>query len=308
MKKTAIMLVAMCIGYAVAYGQAGAGSRGLGPIQASESAVRSAHGRSDGVAWFELATLYQDAARYDDAEKAFGKARDLLKTQDRQRYADALDREGVMYVERGRFAKAEGLEEKALKIRQEKNNAVAMGNSYMHVSLVAFGKHDLPAAEADAEMAVSLLAPEHATGAEAATPEEKMSALIDLALIRNARGGPDTAQQALERALQLARANYEANSVPVGFVTFLLGNMDAKGGDTRHGAELMKTGIEEMKTQIGWGHPTYVAALKAYRSVLMRTGRSDEASEVAKSIAKLEGSSSARNSGGITILGMNALR
>ena len=309
-RKAVVVLVALLIGCGLAVGQSDSETQLAKAIRAAQSTASSAGGRTNGVAWLRLAILYQDAARYDDAEGAFRKAIDLLKTQERARYADALDRMGAMYVERGKFGKAVPLEQKALEIRQESKDAVGVGRSYMHLSLIAYGKHDLAGAEADAEMAVSLLAPEHpADGRDGGTPEEKMSALIDLGLIRCARGACDAATHDLECALRMATADYASNSVPVGFLHFLLGYAQNKSGDAEGGMSLMKCGIDEMKTQLGWGHPTYIAALKEYRAVLVKTGHGEEAGEVGESIAKLEhASGNARNAGAVGLLGMNALR
>lgn len=309
-RKAVVVLVGLSIGCGLAVGQS-AESQLAKAIRASQSAVSSDGGRKDGMAWLRLAILYQDAARYDDAEGAFRKATYFLKTQDRARYADALDRMGAMYVERGKFGRAVPLEQKALAIRQQKNDEAGIGRSYMHLSLLAYGKHDLPGAEADAEMAVSLLAPEHPADGkvDGGTPEERMSALIDLALIRCAQGACDAATHNLERALSIANTNYESNSMPVGFLHFLLGYTQTKSGDAQDGIPLMKTGIDKMKTQLGWGHPTYVAALKEYRAVLVKTRRDEEAGEVGESIAKLEHASGpARDAGEVGLLGMNALR
>lgn len=311
MKKTIIMIVALCISCGAVRGQGGVDSQWAKQIQENEASVRSSQGRTDGVVWLQLATLYQDVARYDDAEKAYRKAADLLKRQDRTRYADALDHMGTMYAERGKFAKAEPVEQKALAIRQQSNDAVGIGVSYMHLAQIAFGKHELQHAETNAEMATSLLAPEHAaeTSDRGATPEEKMSALLNIALIRCAEGECQRGTHDLERALVLANAHYPSNSLPVGFLNFLLGYAHTKSGDVQGGAELMKAGIGEMKTEMGWGHPTYIAALKEYRSVLMRAGRGEEAAEVEESIAKLTASSAHANAGSNSgVLGVNALR
>ena len=96
-------------------------------IREAEVAVGSAAGRGDGVAWLRLAIDYQDAARYEDAERAYRRAIKLLKTKDHMMYATALDRMGVMYVECSKFAKAEPLERKALTIRPDENNMVGIG-------------------------------------------------------------------------------------------------------------------------------------------------------------------------------------
>ncbi len=261
-------------------------------IRGQEIAVASTGGETDGTGWLKLAVLYQDAARYDDAERAFEKAIRLLKTKDRNLYADALDHMGTMYVERGRYAKAEPLEKEALAIREDAKDEIAIGTSYMHLAVLAYGRQDMTGADADAEMAVSLLVPERPRDRVAeATPEEKMSALVDLSLIKCARGDSAGAVPELNRALRIAHANYEENSMPVGFLDFLLGNAYWKNGDARHAPALMKRGIDEMQQALGWGHPTYIAALKQYRNVLAQTGSSAQVEEVNQRIALLEASS-----------------
>jgi tetratricopeptide (TPR) repeat protein len=279
-------------------------------IHVAESAVASALGREDGVAWLRLAIDYQDAARYEDAERVYRQAIKLLKTKDRTMYATALDHMGTMYVERGQFAKAEPLERKALAIRQDENDAVAIGTSYMHLAMLIYGRHDLAGAEADAEMAASLLAPENAEKkASGATPEEQMTALIDLSLIRCGRGECAGAIRDLNRALRLAHANYQAESVAVGFIDFLLGYAHWKKGDAKDAAELMGRAIGEMEKDMGWGHPTYLAALKQYRILLNQLGRDSEAEEIGERIAKLEQASRPEEHEHVgSSLGISALR
>ena len=309
--RKAVITVALCAGCGAAIGQAQEKAQLEQRIHEGESAVSSAEGSRDGVAWLRLAILYQDEARYGDAEGAFRKAMELLKVRSGGVYAEALDRMGTMYVEQGMFAKAEPLEQRALTIRQDAHDAIGTGRSYTHLALIAYGKYDLRGAETDAEMAVSLLAPEHAenTRTAQATPEEKMSALIDLSLIRCAQNECGAAAHDLQRALELAKANYTSNSVPVGFLHFLLGYAQTKNGEVQGGTALMKTGIGEMKTQMGWGHPTYVAALMEYRSVLVKAGRDEEAEAVGESLTKLESSSARAKRGvGLGVLGVNALR
>lgn len=273
--------------------QASAQDREASPMAAkireAELVVSSISGRGDGVAWLQLAIDCQDGARYEDAERAYRRAIKLLKTKDHMMYATALDRMGVMYVERGKLAKAEPLERKALRIRLDENNTVGIGTSYAHVAMLLYGRHDLSGAEADAEMAASLLAPKHAeTKASEVTPEEQMTALINLSLIRCARGECADTVHDLDQALRVAHANYQAESVPVGLLDFLLGYAHWKNGDRKDAAELMGRGIGEMEKDMGWGHPTYVAALKQYRTLLSQQGRGSEAEQIGERIAKLE--------------------
>lgn len=279
-------------------------------IRLQEFAVHQTPGSADGVAWLKLAILYQDAARYTDSESAYRKAISLLKTKDRATFATALDQMGTLFVEQGKFSKAEPLERKALAIRQDTKDTMAIGVSYTHLAILFYGRHDLASAEADAEMAASILIPEHsADSAENhATPEEQMSALINLSLMRCARGACDRAIHDLDRALNLAHAHYAINSVPVGLIDFLLGYAHWKNGDDRTAEELMLAGTTEMEDQLGWGHPTYVAALRQYRSFLAKRGEVAEANELSGRIASLEKSPQAavRKSDSI-LIGLNQL-
>ncbi|HEY2472495.1 MAG TPA: tetratricopeptide repeat protein [Terracidiphilus sp.] len=246
MRHTARLAATLLMSIGVAYAEASAQQNAPSPlgekIRAQEIVMHQASGHTDGVAWLKLATLYQDAARYSSAESAYRKAISLLKTKDRGAFATTLDHMGSLYVERGKFAKAEPLERMALKIREDANDTAGIGATYTHLATLSYGRHDLAAAEADAEMAVSILVPEHLGHAAQtrATPEEQMSALINLSLIRCARGACAEAIQDLDRALSLAHAHYAIDSFPVGFVDFLLGYVHWKSGDNRATTELMR--------------------------------------------------------------------
>lgn len=50
----------------------------------------------------------------------------------------------------------------------------------------------------------------------------------------------------------------------------------------------MRKGTQELETQLGWGHPTYIQVLRQYRIFLDRTGHAAEAKDIAARLAKLE--------------------
>jgi len=268
-------------------------------IRALQASIAAAPSQAGAATWLLLAVLCQDAARYKESEQAYRKTIRILKSSDRANLAMALDRMGTMYVETGRFAKAEPLEQRALEFRQNLNDSTGIGASYMHLAVLSLGKHDLDAAEADAEMAVSLLAPAqaHPEAPSAATPEEQMAALIDLSLVRCARGSCATAIPCLARALTLAHASYQANSIPVGFLDFLLGYANWKNGNSPAAAQLMKTGTSELESQLGWGHPTYIAALKQYQVFLAQSGEPAAALQVGTRIAAFKQNQQAEHPG-----------
>ena len=228
-------------------------------LHEQEKTVETNPGKSDGEAWLKLAILRQDVAQYRDAERAYKRAIALLKPGDRATLADALDHMGTMYVECGQFSKGEPLERKALAVREAEKDLLGIGLSHMHLAVLLLGERQTSSAEAEAQTAVGLLVPERQQAAAqvAATPEEKMTALIDLSLAHCARQACATAIPDLRRALGIAHANYAENSIPVGFVDFLLGYALWKSGDNDSADGLMRNGIQELETQLGWGHPTY---------------------------------------------------
>jgi tetratricopeptide (TPR) repeat protein len=292
MRLSIALIVALLIGYLPVAGSAQISSVATlaTQIREQEKTVENDPGKGDGEAWLKLAILHQDAAQYRDAEHAYKRAIALLKLANRAMLADALDQMGTMYGECGQFSKAEPLERKALEIREDIKDQLGIGLSHMHLAMLLLGEHQLSSAETEAKFAVTILVPEREeAGAQvAATPEEKMTALIDLSLARCAENGCATAIPDLRRALGIAHANYADNSIPVGFLDFLLGYALWKSDDNDSAEGLMSKGTQELETQLGWGHPTYIQVLRQYRLFLDRTGHTAEAKDIAVRIAKLE--------------------
>lgn len=279
-------------------------------IRELELQVKKQSGQGNGETLWKLAMLYQDAARYEDAEHAYEKAIELLRTGNRTTLANAEDCMGTMYVETGRYAQAEPLEREALAIRNAENDSVGLGRSWMHLAMLSMGKHELADSAKYAELATERLVPERRgrPAQDGATPEEKMTALTYLALARCAQGACAAALPELKRALDLAQTSYKADSFPVAYLDFLLGYAYWKSGDDRMAADLMKSGAAGIEAQLGWGHPTYISLMTQYQAFLAQTGRSAEAAEVRAKIAHLRASRGLPNlASGDTALGISSL-
>jgi hypothetical protein len=72
------------------------------------------------------------------------------------------------------------------------------------------------------------------------------------------------------------------------YIDFLMGYAHWKNGDNGPAAELMKRGTTGMEAQLGWGHPTYIAAMTAYEAFLRQTRRNAEAAEVQTKITSIQ--------------------
>jgi hypothetical protein len=259
-------------------------------ISAQETIAKTVTDGKGWAAWLKLAVLLQDAARYRESEDAYLRTMDLVKSQDPATVADVQDNMAMMYVESGQLTKAEPMERQALATREKEHDQLGAGVSHMHLAMLLLGEGALHSAETEAEIAVRLLVPEYSSSSanSAATPEEKMTALIDLSLVRCASGAWATTVPSLSWALKIAHASYPDISIPVGYINFLLGYADWKTGESQSGDELMKQGVHELATQLGWGHPAYLRALRQYRAYLTQTGRKAEARRIASELKELD--------------------
>ncbi|HEX4311181.1 MAG TPA: tetratricopeptide repeat protein [Acidobacteriaceae bacterium] len=263
-------------------------ARLAGEIDRAERMMQQPSSQNDGAAWWKLGMLYQDAARFGDAERCYVRATALLQLGDPALRANALDSMGTMYVEMGENAKAEPLEKQALALREAGGDSIGEGRSWMHLAMLSLGEQDSSSAVRYAQMAVERLEPSKAHGAGAASPEERMTALIDLALARCAHDGCRGAIEPLKRAHRLATENPDASGFTTGYTEFLLGYAEWKSGHGDQAGRLMKSGIVGIEGQLGWGHPTYISVMTQYESYLEQAGEFTEASAVRTKLSRAE--------------------
>jgi tetratricopeptide (TPR) repeat protein len=259
-------------------------------ISAQERIVQTEPSSRDWQAWLKLAVLLQDAGSYRESEDAYHRTIALLRGPDSLVVADVFDHMGTMYVQSGQLSNADPLERHALAIREHQHDKLGAGVSHMHLAMLLLGQNNLRSAEAEAQTAVSLLVPEyaHLEGASSATPEEKMAALIDLSVVRCASGASQTAIPALQSALNIAQNTYPDDSIPVGYIDFLLGYADWKSGSSTDAGELMNQGIRKLAIGIGWGHPVYLRTLRQYRAFLVETKQRDKVQQISAEIERLD--------------------
>ena len=195
-----------------------------------------------------------------------------------------------MYLQAGQLSKAEKLERDALTVREINKNSLGVGISWTHLSTLSLDQGHVSDAAMYAKWAVDqLLSVKNDDGKQKiATPEQKMSALIALSLARCKQGMCGDALAALQRARDIADSSYQTGSFPVSYIDFLTGYAQWKTGNAELAAELMRRGTAGMQAELGWGHPTYLAAVKQYALFLKQTARRAEASEVKRIINQIQ--------------------
>ena len=261
------------------------------PVQvaAQETVVKAEPTSKDWQAWLKLAVLLQDAGSYRKSEDAYLHTITLLRAPHPLVVADVFDHMGTMYAESGQLSKAEPVERHALLIREQQHDNLGAGVSHMHLAMLLLEENDLRSAEAEARSAVSLLVPEYSplAAVSSSSPEEKMTALIDLSLVQCASGTSQNAIPGLQLALRIAQNNYPDKSVPVGYIDFLLGYADWKSGNSTEAGELMSQGVAKLAVDMGWGHPKYVGVLRQYRAFLVDTKEPGKAQQITAEIDRL---------------------
>jgi tetratricopeptide (TPR) repeat protein len=92
----------------------------------------------------------------------------------------------------------------------------------------------------------------------------------------------------LRDAVKEAEATLPVTDFPVGMGQYLLGYACWKAGDMSEARDRMQEGIANMNAQLGWGHPTYLAALKHYAEFLRDDHQMEAANQVDRRIRQAE--------------------
>jgi hypothetical protein len=67
-----------------------------------------------------------------------------------------------------------------------------------------------------------------------------------------------------------------------------MGYAEWKSGNHDRAEKLMKSGTMSIEAQLGWGHPTYIAAMTQYESFLEEAGQFTAAAEVRTKLARIQ--------------------
>jgi tetratricopeptide (TPR) repeat protein len=234
-----------------------------------------------GQIWSRLGTLYQDAGRYGQSERAFEHAMRLLTIApvSKPDLATAIDNLGTLYMETGNVKEAEHAESKALKVREEEDLKSDLPRSWYHLATLYLREHRARKAREFAERSLNAFF----TDANAA-PEDKIGSLLILgSALRQSRQYPEAIAK-LRSALQMAKETYGPDEFATGFSVFLLGYTYWKKGDLTSASELMQRGSDIIGKDLGWKHPAYLCIMTQYAQFLRDEHKQDVAEAIEKQV------------------------
>jgi tetratricopeptide (TPR) repeat protein len=237
-----------------------------------------------GALWTELASEYQHATEFPQAEDAYNRSLHLLKTAPSagEEYAATLDRLASLYLIYGRVDDAESARKQALAVRRKLGDISVIGVSHIHLADIALARRQFKKAE---KLAVQGM--EEMKSSSHPPPEGMLSGLFTVAYARCSRGHCDEGLTNAEQAVAFANTHFEPGSAAAGFALETLGFAKWKSGATHDGEIAMVQGIQILQTKLAPADPRLAGAMLQYRAFLIAGDRQAEAREIHEQVGKM---------------------
>jgi tetratricopeptide (TPR) repeat protein len=244
-----------------------------------------------GRIWWQLGSLYEDAARYAESEGAYEHAIRLLRSVPSAKadLAYAIDGLGTLYMMRGDPRQGERAEREALAIREANGLSADLPRSWYNLAALSLREHRFGKAREYAQRALAQLGTENSTdaGDELNAQFALGSALCRLHRYRQAVG-------VMQNAMKLVQQNYRPEDFATGFGSFLLGYAYWKSGNTNVARNWMASGAAAVQKQLGWKHPVCVIVMTQYVHFLRKTHQTRAAGEIEDNLKSAGGAAEYR--------------
>jgi tetratricopeptide (TPR) repeat protein len=259
-------------------------------IALAEAAVRRAEAAHESNVvlsrtYVQLGLWYQSAAQWGRSEAALDHAVSLLRhtSEPGADLAEAISQLASLHVTMGKFRESERESQEALKLGENLGDPLLIARSRDDLAILYLAKQKYQKArdlarQAEAEFVKNVRA----------DVLDRISARFTLAeALCNLKDCP-SAIPLLKAALAEAKATLHADDFSLALSTFLLGYAYWKSGDMPGAAEYLERGTAQMNTQLGWGHPVYLKALRCYAQFLHENRQVEAANVVERRIRQAE--------------------
>lgn len=235
--------------------------------------------------YWQLGMSYEDAGEIGRAEATLQHAEALFRQSDNNggELAEALDSLAVLDGAIGRVPEAMKEELEALQLRQKLGDRLLMARSWNTLGALALKQKKF-----DQARAFSQKAADEFEENKNATFNDKLAARYGLGMALCGQKDYADAVSVLKNAVTDARSTPSVEPIPIGIGEFLLGYAYWHSGDAADAGVEMKSGVNTLNAQLGWGAPSYVLVLKIYAKYLHQTRNVEEASEVDRRIQQAE--------------------
>jgi tetratricopeptide (TPR) repeat protein len=233
-----------------------------------------------------LASMYADLAMYPRAEEAMHRGITLLRqdTESKQgELATAIEDLATLHVTMGELGKGEKEGQEALQIRLKEGEREAIGASYRQLSALYLKRRAFKKSVEFGERALDAIG-EVPRG----TPDDWVAVRYTLARALCESGSCGRAVPLLQEAIEQAKVAYGERSLPVGMGYYQLGYTYWRDGAIVDAARWLERGTALMKIELGWGHPTYINALRDYAKFLRQHGTTEAAAAAEREVRQAD--------------------
>jgi tetratricopeptide (TPR) repeat protein len=259
-------------------------------VALAEAAVRRAEAAHEsnvalGRTYVQLGLWYENAAQWGRSEAALEHAVSLLRgpSEPRAELATAISQLASLHATMGKLRESERENQEALTLGENLGDPLLIARSRDDLAILYLAKQKYQKArdlarEAEAEFAKNVRA----------DVLDRISARFTLAeALCNLKDCP-SAIPLLKAALEETKTALHLDDFTVGLNNFLLGYAYWKTGDISGAGEYMARGTDTMSLQLGWGHPSYLKALRCYAQFLHENRQSEAANVVERRIRQAE--------------------
>jgi tetratricopeptide (TPR) repeat protein len=231
--------------------------------------------------YVKLGVAYENATQWARSEAALEHAIALARhaPEPNAELAAAISQLGILHVAMGKLRESEKEELQGLKLREQLGDRLQVAHSWTDLSALYLVQHKFEKARDFAQKAVAEFVVNKQAGVF-----DKNAARSSLSLALCYLKDCPSAIPLLKDAIDEAKAKLLPEDFAIGFGEFLLGYAYWKSGDMSEAGRHMQDGTATMSRQLGWGHPSYLAALKKYEQFLRENRQAEAANVVEREI------------------------
>jgi tetratricopeptide (TPR) repeat protein len=259
-------------------------------VALAEAAVRHAEAAHEsnvalGRTYVQLGLWYENAAQWGRSEAALEHAVSLLRgpSEPGAELATAISQLASLHATIGKLRESERENQEALTLEENLGDPLLIARSRDDLAILYLAKQKYQKArdlarQAEAEFVANVRA----------DVLDRISARFTLAeALCNLKDCP-SAIPLLKAALEETKTALHLDDFTVGLNNFLLGYAYWKSGNLSGAGDYMAAGTERMSLQLGWGHPTYLKALRCYAQFLHENRQSEAANVIERRIRQAE--------------------